>query len=166
MAVAVEYELFLARLTEQPVSTPVPPPPVVVIPEPPPIPNPSILAWESYLRARQRSMTTGKPMVVRVGIKNDQLVDLLPEFEHVFIGEFPECDWPSVVVGVPQGLDMFRYDLPADVTPPAIKKLVGGGRWSVTDSGESSVPATQPVYQPVYQPAFVPQFRQYAGRSC
>lgn len=164
MAVALEYELFLANLTAEPVSTPVPvevQPPVVAVEVP--LPNQSVLVWEEYLKARARAVSLGKPLVVRVGVKDDQLVDLLPECEHVYVGEFPETEWPAVVVGV--GKEMWRYDLPRDATAMAVKaKLVGGTILPVPRAGP-----VRPAYQSSYAqpiPAYIQPARSFAGRSC
>lgn len=97
----------------------------------------------SYAGLRAKALAAGKPLVVHVGTVRLDLEQHLPDWtvqSHVLT--FPGVTGSGVVLGLPQGGELYRLDFPHAVPLAEVRAAVG--RWRQASQATPSVPVFVP----------------------
>lgn len=101
----------------------------------------------TYADARPQAAREGKALVVWVGTSCPACERELTDLLHVHVRTFPGAVAPCVVVGRPEGGELWRTDLPGQPTVEAIRRAAA--------APAASAPAAAPAFyqSSSYQPA-------------
>lgn len=121
-----------------------------------------------YAEARPRALREGKVLVVWVGTSCPACERELTDLLHVHVRTFPGATAPCVVVGRPEGGELWRTDLPGQPTVEDIRRVsaapavapAAGSAYHY--QGQAQPTYVQPIAYSSYQPVQV-GFGGYPG---